>query len=120
MGFRRLKWTACLWTGADLLPCAVGGEPSEASYAKQIVELALFGSILRGNDGKDSDVDLLVTFDPEAEWSLFDFVELQEELSGLFGRKVDLVSRRGLERSRNPIRPKEILSTARVLYASQG
>jgi hypothetical protein len=65
-------------------------------------------------------VDLLVTFDPEAGWSLFDFIELQDELSSLLGRKVDLVSRRGLERSRNPIRPKEILSTAKVIYACQG
>lgn len=65
-------------------------------------------------------MDLLVTFDPEAGWSLFDFIELQDELSSLLGRKVDLVSRRGLERSRNPIRPKEILSTAKVIYACQG
>ena len=86
----------------------------------RIVELALFGSFLRGDDTKESDVDLLVTFDPEAGWSLFDFVELQDELSSLLGRKVDLVSRRGLERSLNPIRPKEILSTARVIYACEG
>jgi len=86
----------------------------------RIVELALFGSYLRGNDTPESDVDLLVTFDPEAGWSLYDFVELQEELSSLLERKVDLVSRRGLERSRNPIRPKEILSTAKVIYAAEG
>ncbi|MCX6376624.1 MAG: nucleotidyltransferase domain-containing protein, partial [Armatimonadetes bacterium] len=66
------------------------------------------------------DVDLLVTFNPQAQWSLYDFVELQEELSSLLERKVDLVSRRGLERSRNPIRPKEILSTAKVIYACEG
>jgi predicted nucleotidyltransferase len=86
----------------------------------RIVELALFGSFLRGDNTPDSDVDLLVTFDPRARWSLFDFVEIQEELSRLLERKVDLVSRRGLERSRNPIRPKEILSTAKVIYASEG
>ncbi|MCX7021955.1 MAG: nucleotidyltransferase domain-containing protein, partial [bacterium] len=66
------------------------------------------------------DVDLLVTFNPQAQWSLYDFVELQEELSSLLERKVDLVSRRGLERSRNPIRPKEILSKAMVIYAAEG
>ncbi len=85
----------------------------------RIVELALFGSYLRGDNTPESDVDLLVTFDPQAQWSLYDFVELQDVLSHLLGRKVDLVSRRGLERSRNPIRPKEIFSTAKVIYASE-
>ncbi|MCX7021848.1 MAG: nucleotidyltransferase domain-containing protein, partial [bacterium] len=65
-----------------------------------IDELALFGSYLRGDNTSKSDVDLLVTFNPQAQWSLYDFVELQEELSSLLERKVDLVSRRGLERSR--------------------
>jgi predicted nucleotidyltransferase len=86
----------------------------------KITELALFGSWLRGDNTAQSDVDLLVTFDPDAGWSLFDFVRMQDELSDLLKLKVDLVSRRGLERSRNPIRPKEILSTAKVIYASQG
>jgi predicted nucleotidyltransferase len=86
----------------------------------KITELALFGSWLRGDNTAQSDVDLLVTFDPDAGWSLFDFVRMQDELSDLLKLKVDLVSRRGLERSRNPIRPKEILTTAKVIYASQG
>jgi predicted nucleotidyltransferase len=86
----------------------------------KITELALFGSWLRGDNTAQSDVDLLVTFDPDAGWSLFDFVRMQDEFSDLLKLKVDLVSRRGLERSRNPIRPKEILSTAKVIYASQG
>ena len=84
----------------------------------RIRELALFGSALRDDFGSDSDVDLLVTFTPEAEWSLLDHVQMQTELSELLGRPVDLVSRRAIERSANPIRKREILSTARTVYAA--
>ena len=59
----------------------------------KITEFALFGSVLRDDFRSDSDVDVLVTFAPEADWSLFDHIDMQEELSGLIGRKVDLVSR---------------------------
>ncbi len=84
----------------------------------RIRELALFGSALRDDFGTDSDVDLLVTFAPEAGWSLLDHVRMQMELSELLGRSVDLVSRRAIEHSANPIRKREILGTARTLYAS--
>ena len=82
----------------------------------KVAELALFGSILRDDFGPDSDVDVLVSFHPEADWSLFDRVDMQEELAGIMGRKVDLVSRRGIERSSNWIRRKAILENARPLY----
>lgn len=81
----------------------------------KITELALFGSVLRDDFRPDSDVDVLVTFAPEAEWSLFDLVGMQEELKAMFGREVDLVERKGL---RNPFRRHEILSTKQVVYAS--
>ncbi len=82
----------------------------------EITELALFGSVLRDDFRPDSDVDVLVTFAPNAHWSLFDLVEMQDELKALFGRGVDLVSRRGIEASRNYIRRKAILSSAEVIH----
>jgi predicted nucleotidyltransferase len=81
----------------------------------RIRELSLFGSVLRDDFHPGSDVDVLVAFEPEAHWSLFDFVDLQDEMEGLFHRKVDVVSERGL---RNPFRRREILGTRQVVYAA--
>jgi predicted nucleotidyltransferase len=83
-----------------------------------ICKLSLFGSVLRADFSPDSDVDLLVEFIPEAQLTLFDLVRIQEELKELFGREVDLVSRRGVESSRNYIRRQQILDSAEVLYAA--
>ena len=80
-----------------------------------VAELALFGSVLGDDFRADSDVDVLVSFDPKAHPSLLDLVELREDLKDLFGREVDLVERAGL---RNPFRRRAILSTAQVVYAS--
>ncbi len=82
----------------------------------QVSELALFGSVLRPDFKPESDVDVLVTFAPEAEWGLFDHVQMQQALKALFQREVDLVSRRAIERSPNHIRRNAILSTAQVIY----
>ncbi|MCH9019219.1 MAG: nucleotidyltransferase family protein [Proteobacteria bacterium] len=84
----------------------------------KIAELALFGSALRSDFKPDSDVDMLVTFEAGAAWSLMDHVRIQDELADLLGRKVDLVSRKGIERSRNYIRRKAILGSAEVIYAA--
>jgi uncharacterized protein len=82
----------------------------------QITELSVFGSVLRDDFRPDSDVDFLVTFAPEARWSLFDLVKMQEELEGLTGREVDLVEKASIERSHNWIRRREILGTADPIY----
>ena len=84
----------------------------------KVKELALFGSALRDDFGPESDIDLLVTFEPEAHWSLFDHVRMQEELEAMIGRDVDLVSRWAIERSPNRIRRKAILSSAKTLHAA--
>jgi predicted nucleotidyltransferase len=84
----------------------------------KITELGLFGSVLRDDFHQDSDIDVLVTFAPDAHWTLMDHVVIQDELSHLLGRKVDLVSRRGIEQSRNYLRRKEILDSAKVIYAA--
>jgi hypothetical protein len=84
----------------------------------KVTEFALFGSALRSDLGPDSDVDVLVSFAPDARWTLLDMVDMQEELEGIFGRKVDLVTRRGIESSRNHIRRKAILSSAEVIHVA--
>ena len=83
----------------------------------KIVELGLFGSALRGDFGPDSDLDFLVTFAPDAGWSLFDHFHMENELVKILGREVDLISRQAIEESPNWIRRKEILGTARTVYA---
>src|SRR6266481_945444 len=85
----------------------------------KITEFALFGSVLRDDFRPDSDVDILVSFAPDAEWSLFDHVAMQDELTGIVGRRVDLVSRRALERSENWIRRKAILQSAEPVYVAR-
>ncbi len=84
----------------------------------QINEFALFGSVLRVDFGPDSDLDILVTFAPEADWSLFDHLRMEEELSHLLNREIDLFSRRAVEHSHNNLRRQEILNTAQVIYVS--
>jgi predicted nucleotidyltransferase len=78
-----------------------------------IVELAVFGSLLRDDFGPESDIDLLIDFSPEAHIGLFGLSRLQQELEDLLGRRVDVVTRSGIERSRNAIRRDAILSAAR-------
>lgn len=82
----------------------------------KITVFALFGSVLRDDFRPDSDVDVLVSFAPDASWTLLDHVEMQDELQAIFGRKVDLVSRKGIERSRNELRRKAILESAEIFY----
>ncbi|GLI38518.1 nucleotidyltransferase family protein [Geobacter hydrogenophilus] len=82
----------------------------------KITEFSLFGSVLRDDFRPDSDVDVLISFAPDAAWSLLDHVEMQDELQLIFGRKVDLVSRKGIERSRNELRRKAILESAEIFY----
>ena len=68
----------------------------------KITDLALFGFILS----------------PEAHHTLFDLVNIEDELKGIFQRDVDLVNRRGIERSRNYLRRNAILSSAQIIYAA--
>lgn len=84
----------------------------------KINEFALFGSVLSGDFRPDSDIDVLVTFAPDARWSLLSLVQMNTELEKIFGRKVDLVSRRGIETSRNYLRRKAILNSAQVIHAA--
>lgn len=82
----------------------------------QIIEFALFGSVLRDDFRPDSDIDILYLFAEEARHTLFDLVNIKDELEVIFGRKVDLISRKGIEASLNYLRKQEILSTAITIY----
>ena len=81
----------------------------------RIRELSLFGSVLRGDFGPDSDVDVLVEFEAGASWSLFDLVDMADELTAVFGREVDVVEKACLK---NPFRRHSILTTPEVVYAA--
>lgn len=81
----------------------------------QIIEFSLFGSALRDDFKSDSDVDILISFSDEAHWSLYEWVEMIDELKEMFGRKVDLVSKKGI---RNPFRRYEILKSREIIYAA--
>lgn len=86
-----------------------------------VAELYVFGSVLREDFRPESDVDLLVTFREGAQlgpW-MSRYFELEEELSHLLGRPVDLVIRQTLERSENYIRRNHILSTAEPIFVDR-
>ena len=78
-------------------------EQAVADFCRRwkIREFALFGSVLRDDFGPDSDVDVLVTLDEDAPWSLYEWVDMIGELREMFGREVDLVEKTAI---RNPFR----------------
>mgnify|MGYP000400977264 CR=1 FL=1 len=98
------------------LPIPIDREKISAFCGRwKVVELSLFGSVLRDDFGPTSDVDVLVTFAADAEWGLWDLVEMRDELRELIGREVDLVERGAL---RNPFRERAILRERRVIHAA--
>jgi len=70
--------------------------------------------MLRPDSGPDSDIDLLVSFEPAARVTFLTLAKMQRELETLLGRAVDLVPKDGLK----PVIRNQILATARVLYAA--
>ena len=84
----------------------------------KVSELAIFGSALREDYPQDSDVDLLVSFNPEIQWGLFDLVNMENELKTIFGKEIDLVEKNAIENSRNYIRRKGILDGAQIIFST--
>ena len=80
-----------------------------------INELSIFGSSLRDDFNKNSDIDILVSFNKGSNITLFDIIELEKEFSGLLNREVDIVEKEALK---NPIRKDRILSTREIIYAA--
>ena len=81
----------------------------------KVREFSIFGSVLREDFNPESDVDVLVSFEPDAPWSYFEWADMTDELKAIFGREVDLVEKESLQ---NPYRRHSILSSRRVLYAA--
>jgi len=81
----------------------------------KITEFSLFGSVVRDDFGPESDVDVMVRFAEDGDWSLFDIVHMENDLAEIFGRPVDLCEREAIEESRNPYRRGSILSSAVAL-----
>ena len=82
-----------------------------------VARLEPFGSQAAGRMRTGSDVDLLVEFLPGTKPGLLEMGALQDELEQAFGRKVDLLSRRAVEKSRNVYRRRSILARPVTLYA---
>ena len=83
-----------------------------------VSELDLFGSAIRDDFRADSDVDVLASFADDRRPTLLTLVQMQAELGHLFGRKVDLLERRSVERSDNCIRRRQILAHREPLYVA--
>ena len=88
---------------------------AEFCQRNRIQRLALFGSVLREDFTPESDVDMLVEFEPGARVGLA-FITMQDELSKILGRRVDMNTFQGVEESRNWLLKAEILGSAEVVY----
>ncbi|MCT7988062.1 nucleotidyltransferase family protein [Laspinema sp. D6] len=84
-----------------------------------ITEFALFGSVLRDDFRPDSDIDVLVTFDPEFRRGLAETIQMRQELETLFGREVDFIIKPAIVKSENWLRRQQILESAKVIYATR-
>lgn len=82
-----------------------------------VIKLEVFGSRARGEAKPDSDVDLLVTFEPEVDLGL-SYFGLGMDLESLLGHAVDIVERHVVEQDRNPYFRREVLAQTRLLYAA--
>ena len=91
-----------------------------AAFCKRwkVIEFALFGSATREDFSPESDIDALVNFSVQSEWGLFDHIQMKQELKELFGRNVDLITRRSLEQSRNDLLRAEIFEGMKVIYST--
>ena len=85
----------------------------------KITELSVFGSVLRDDFGPDGDIDLPVRYAPDVRCRLADHARLEEELTSMLGRNIDLCSRLGIEHSRKWLLKKIILESAEMLYESR-
>ena len=86
----------------------------DSAYRDRIKSVALFGSHVRGTAGADSDIDVLIDFDPQAMIGLFEFIEIQEQLSEALGRKVDLLTPQALSKYFRD----EVLKEAEPVYGA--
>ncbi len=83
-----------------------------------ICSLALFGSVLRDDFRPESDVDVLIEFEPGQEPGLMELIGMQDKLSEILGRKVDMVERKAVEKSENYIRRRHVLDSMEHVYVA--
>ena len=84
----------------------------------KITEFSLFGSVLTDDFRPDSDVDVMVEFADGSHWTLFDLVDMEDELAAILARKVDLLTRKSVTSNENYLMRKSILAGARTFYAT--
>jgi uncharacterized protein len=94
---------------ADALEILKRSEP--ALRARGVCRVAVFGSVARGDNQPDSDIDIMVEIDPEAHITVFDYADLKDYIASLFDGPVDVVNREGLKPYVRPA------ATADALYA---
>jgi predicted nucleotidyltransferase len=107
-------------TPNDILPPSLDEIKSRfAPFCKRhsVARLEVFGSLARDEPHRGSDIDLLVTFQPEVHLG-WDFYELHREIEGLLGCEVDLLTRRSVEQDENTIRRQSILQSTREIYTA--
>jgi predicted nucleotidyltransferase len=75
----------------------------QALRGRGVKHAALFGSVARGENGVDSDIDIMIEFDPDARITVFDYVDLKEYIAGLFEEPVDVVSVDGFKSYIRPV-----------------
>ena len=80
----------------------------------QVRRLSLFGSVLRDDFQADSDIDVLVQFEPDARVGFMTLGKMQRELEALFQRPIDLIPQDGLK----PVIREEVLASAQEVYAA--
>ncbi len=84
----------------------------------KVSELAVFGSALHENYPLESDLDLLISFDEDAQWGLFDLVNMESELGIIFNKEIDLIEKNAVFNSENYLRRKGILENAQIIFES--
>jgi predicted nucleotidyltransferase len=82
----------------------------------KISKFALFGSVLREDFHPTSDIDVLITFAPNAQKGLLTLAQMKHELEDSFGRSVDLLTQTSIEQSHNQTRRQNILVSAQIVY----
>ena len=83
----------------------------QALRRRGVKHAALFGSVARGGNRLDSDIDIMIEIDPDLGITVYDYVELKEYIAGLFDQPVDVVNREGLKSHTRPA------ATADAIYA---
>lgn len=109
------QYTSLQWILQERLHTSLS-EIADFCQRWNMIEFALFGSVLRDDFRSSSDLDVLVVYKPNTEQTFDDFVQAQAELETLFNREVDITQKRGLV---NPFSRAEILRTHCIIYPAE-